>query len=75
MANLETTLTNLMNWVQPITWALVAVALIINGIMCISGSQEGREKAKKSLPWVAIGCILVIGAVTISKEFISHIAF
>ena len=75
MPGIENTVLNFINAVIPIAWILTAVALVINGIMMAVGGQEGREKAKKALPWVAIDSFLVVGAVTIAQWIVSNIAF
>lgn len=69
------TLSNFIAWVQPATYIMVAAALVINGVLCIIGGEAGREKAKKALPWVAIGSVLVIGAVTFGSEIVDNISF
>ncbi len=75
MAGFEQTITNFLAWFTPLTWALVAVALVINGVLCIVGGQEGREKAKKALPFVVLGGVLIVGAITIAKEVVGLFAF
>lgn len=38
-------------------------------------SDESRQKAKKALPWVIIGVILIIGAVYMGKWLAGKIVF
>ena len=38
------------------------------------GGDEGRQKAKKALPWVAVGGVIIILAVNIAKEFVTKVA-
>ncbi len=75
MENLINSLSSMITWVQPVAWVLVAVALVTNGILCVVGGDEGRQKAKKALPYVAIGSILLIGATTLAKELVANIVF
>lgn len=64
---------NIFAWLQPATYVGVAAALIINGIKMATGGEEGREKAKKAIPYVAIGCIIVLLAVDIAKELVGKV--
>ena len=75
MKNLEQTIMNLIEWIQPVTVTLVIVALIIFALRCIIGSDESRDKGKKQIPWIVIGAIVLVGAVSIAKEFMGQIAF
>lgn len=75
MEQLETTANNFFKDIQLYIWIAVAVALIVNGIMMAVGGEEGRQKAKKAFPWVLLGCICVVGAVTIANWVVGNIAF
>lgn len=44
------------------------------GIAMSVGGDEGRQKAKKALPWVAVGGVIIILAVNIAKEFVTKVA-
>lgn len=48
---------------QPYTYVLAIVALMVIAAMFIIPSEEGRQKAKKALPWVVVGVVLMLGAV------------
>lgn len=65
--NFANSLKNILDAITPIAWVLVAIALAINGVMIMVGGDEGRQKAKKALPFVAVGCIIFMGAVQIGK--------
>lgn len=73
MQNFLQTAENIFKWLQPAAWVLVAAALIINGAMMAVGGQEGRDKAKKALPWVAVGCVIFLLAVNIAKEIVTKV--
>lgn len=73
MQNFITTAENIFSWLQPATWVAVAAALIICGLGMAVGGDEGRQKAKKALPWVAIGCVIILLAVNLAKELITKI--
>ncbi len=75
MAELETTANNFFKDIQIYIWIAIAVALITNGILCVVGGEEGRQKAKKAMPWTLIGCLLVLGAVSIATWITGNIAF
>ena len=65
MNQVLTTAENIFSWLQPVTWVIIAAALL---------GDEGRQKAKKALPWVAVGGVLIILAVNIAKEFVTKVA-
>ena len=75
ITNLEQTGVSFINSIRPIVWIIVAIALVGTGIACIVGGDEGRQRAKKTLPWVAIGAVLIVGAMEIAKYVIGQIAF
>lgn len=60
---------------QPAMYILVAIALVVIGVMCIIPSQKTKEKGIAALPWVVIGCGLVLGAVVLAKEISSAFVF
>lgn len=66
---------NLCTEVQPYTYVLVIVAAIVIGVMFVVPSDESRQKAKKAVPWVIIGAILIIGAVYLGKWFTGKVTF
>lgn len=75
MESLMTGLYNICNSVSPVIYLLVACSLIIIGVMMIIPSQKSKETAKAALPWVAVGCGLVIGALVIATEVSSSFVF
>lgn len=74
MNNVLTTAENIFAWLQPVTWVVIAAALLGNGIAMAVGGDEGRQKAKKALPWVAVGCVIILLAVNIAKELVTKVA-
>lgn len=52
---------------QSIGYVLVAAALVMNGAMMIWGG-EYKDKAKKNMPWVIVGSVIILGAITIAKS-------
>lgn len=52
---------------QPFAIALACLSLAVIGIMMIYPSQKTKEKAKDAVPWVAIGCAVALGAITLGK--------
>jgi predicted transporter len=69
-----TSLYNLVSTWQPLVWILVAIILVVNGVMIIVGG-EAKDKAKKALPWVAIGCGIALGATVLAREVAGAFAF
>lgn len=74
MNQVLTTAENIFSWLQPVTWVVIAAALLGTGIAMSVGGDEGRQKAKKALPWVAVGGVIIILAVNIAKEFVTKVA-
>ena len=66
---------NLCTEVQPYTYVLVIVAAIVIGAMFVIPSDESRQKAKKALPYVIIGAIILLGAVYLGKWLTGKIVF
>ena len=66
---------NLCTAVQPYTYVLAIVSFLIIGVMFAVPSDESRQKAKKALPWVIIGVILIIGAVYMGCWLTGKIVF
>lgn len=60
---------------QPYTYVLAIVALMVIAAMFIIPSEEGRQKAKKALPWVIVGVVLMLGAVYCGKWLTGKIIF
>lgn len=61
--------------VTPYTYILIAVAFIVIGVMCAIPSEESRQKGKKSLPWVILGALLILGTIYTAKWITGQIAF
>lgn len=74
MQNFITSAENIFTWLQPATWVAVAAALIVCGLSMAVGGDEGRQKAKKAVPWVAVGCVIILLAVNIAKEIVTKVA-
>lgn len=55
-------------------YILIIVAALAIGTALIWGG-ESMEKAKKRLPWVAIGALLIAGAVTLGADIATKAAF
>lgn len=63
------------NTFSPFVYLLVAAALIIIGVMFIVPSQKTKEQAKTHLPFVVLGCGIVLGAMTLAQEISSKFVF
>lgn len=66
---------NICNTFSPFVYLLVAAALIIIGVMLIIPSKEAKENAKKNLPYVVVGCGIVLGALTFAQEISGNFVF
>ena len=55
-------------------YVAVIVAVLAIGIMFLGG-QRSREKAKEWIPYVFVGAILAVGAVTIGKSITNTFSF
>ncbi len=66
---------NLCTEVQPYTYVLAIVAFIVIGVMFVIPSEESRQKAKKALPWVILGVIIILGGVYLGKWLTGKIVF
>lgn len=75
MSGLMNGLYNFCNTFSPLVYLLVACALIVAGAMFVIPSQKTREKAKEALPYILLGCGLVLGAMTIANEISSSFVF
>lgn len=76
MEQLETTANNFFADIQLYVFGIIVIiALITNGIMMAVGSDESRDKARKSFKWVLLGCVCVLGASTIAAWITGNIAF
>ena len=73
ITNLEQTGVNFLSSIRLIVWVIVALAIVVNGLLCMW--EKTRDKAKASLPWVAIGAVLMLGATEIAQYVIGQIAF
>jgi hypothetical protein len=75
MQQLMQGLYNIVTKIQPVTYLLVAIALVICGVMFIVPSEKSKEKAKGAIPWVLIGCGIIVGAMTLAQEISSSFVF
>ncbi len=59
---------------QVYLYVILTVCTIIIGVMmCVGG--DALEKAKKRLPWLIIGALLIGGAITLGSEFATRATF
>lgn len=75
---METFMSDLYSYVttfQPLVYMLVAIALIVVGVMMIIPSSKMKEKAKEAMPYIAVGCGLVLGATTLAQEISEKFVF
>ncbi len=52
---------------QPFVIALACLSFVVIGIMLVYPSQKTKEHGKEAIPWVAIGCAVALGGVTLGK--------
>lgn len=75
MKKAELTADNVMSFINGGVWILVAAAIVICGLMCVTGKEDSRAKAKDRFPWILGGAILIVGAKEIAMSIISTISF
>lgn len=75
MQQFMTSLYNLVTTWQPLVNMLVAIVLVGIGVMFTLPSQKSKDSAKSALPWVVLGCGIVLGATTLAKEISSAFVF
>lgn len=66
---------NIIGLIRGCAWIMIAIAAVTVGGMFILGGQEAKEKAKKSIPWIGVGAILILGAIELAKLFTAQISF
>jgi len=60
--------------IRPFVIALVVVALVVDGIGCIIGGEQSREKFKRALPWVIGGAVVILLSLSIAEGVINGIS-
>ena len=60
---------------KDLVYMLVASALVIIGIMFIIPSEKSKESAKSALPWVLVGCGIVLGATMLANQMSNSFSF
>lgn len=61
--------------IMPYATILSIVSFVVIGVMLIVPSDEAHQKAKKAVPWVVIGAIVLMGAVSIGTWLTDQITF
>lgn len=56
---------------RPVIIAVVAFALLVEGVMFIWPSERAKEAAKNWAPWIVIGAAVSLGAVAIAGSLTS----
>jgi hypothetical protein len=75
MEKFFTPFVNLIKDMQPFTWILVAIVLIIGGVLLFVGGEKGREKLKAHAGWVLIGILFILGAIPLAEYLVSKFTF
>lgn len=70
-----TTILNFISSAKTGIYACISIALLFSGYQLLLSGAEGKEKAKKSLPWVGVGSFLALGCIEIAKWVQSNISF
>lgn len=66
---------NVVNSVTPTIYLLVACALIFVGLLFIIPSEKTKQAAKSALPFIVLGCGIVLLATTLATEISSKFVF
>ena len=75
MEKFFTPFVNLIKDMQPFTWILVAILLVIGGVLLFVGGEKGREKLKAHAGWVLIGILFILGAIPLAEYLVSKFTF
>ena len=75
MANLIQGIYNYCMTFGPLVYLLVACAFVVDGCLLIFPSEETKNKAKKHLPSVMIGCGIILGATALATELSAKFVF
>lgn len=75
MNNFAQGIYNLISKIQPVTYLLLAAAMILIGAGCIWPSESIRKKSINSIPYAAIGAGVVALALPIAKEIAGAFTF
>lgn len=75
MNTLIANLTGFLEWAQKPSLIVGAIMVLIAGYFWLTGGQDGRRIAKGLLIGVAVGLILINGALGLATEFNSNITF
>ncbi len=75
MEQLMNGLYNVVNSVTPVIHLAVAAALIVVGFLFIIPSEKSKQAAKSALPFVVLGCGIVLLATTLATEISSKFVF
>lgn len=55
--------------------AIIVVGILLVAVPLIVGSEESREKAKRSLPWKLLGIALLMGVFTLASDLGARLSF
>lgn len=67
--------TSFLEWLQMPSAIIAAIILVIAGYFWKVGGQDGRRIAKSMLIGIAVGLVLINGALALVTSFNSNISF
>lgn len=75
MQQFMTAIYNMVTAWQPYVWVVALAVLMVDGIMIMMPFQDIKDKGKRALPALAIGCGIALGAVILAKEITGYFSF
>lgn len=58
--SLGTGLVGFIENIRPFVIAIVVLALVVDGVGCVIGGEQSREKFKHALPWIIGGAVVIL---------------
>lgn len=69
--DLGTGLVGFIENIRPFVIAIVVLALVVDGVGCVIGGEQSREKFKHALPWIIGGAVVILLAGQIAVAIVN----
>lgn len=66
--NIGQGLVKFIDGIKPFVIAIIVLALVVDGVGCIIGGEQSREKFKRALPWIVGGSVIILLAGAIAQK-------
>ena len=71
--SVNSSITDIVDVITPIAWAVVILVLVIMGCVLLWGGDKAKEKVQSHITAIVIGCVLIAGATTIANWWTSSL--